>query len=149
MAQTTFGAEALERFCDRYSRSWHCWHSPQSTVSFRLGRPGTAKVRRWSKSGRPDLLGVPTRSVLAAVRHFARHGAPSSGSWRTSVLVAYANLRSEGAHVSDQSCFSCSFFLNPLQLFEPSIHNHVQFATGLRGNHAPVGTPEGSFVRDI
>ena len=41
------------------------------------------------------------------------------------------------------------FFLNPLQLFEPSIHNHVQFTTGLRGNHAPVGTPEESFVRDI
>jgi len=148
VAQTTFGAEALEGFCDRYRRSWHCWHSPQSTVSFRLGRPGTAKVRRrWSESGRPDLLGVPTRSVLAPVRHFARHGALSSGSWRSCVLRACANLRSEGAHVSDQSCSSCSFFLNPI--FEPSIHNHVQFATGLRGNHAPVGTPEESFVRDI
>jgi hypothetical protein len=72
--------------------------------------PRTAKVRRWSKSGRPDLLGVPTRSVLAPVRHFARHGAPSSGSWRTCVLGACANLRSEGAHLFRSVLFFLFFF---------------------------------------
>ena len=55
----------------------------------------------------------------------------------TCVLRACANLRSEGAHVSDQSCSSCSFFLNPFSYLSHQFITMCNLQQGFAGIMLP------------